>query len=45
MGPLIPNEIIPPASSQGVIAIQSTTNGNNEYQKQLKIHTIFILLI
>ena len=23
-------------SSQGVIAIQSTTNGNNEYQKQLK---------
>ena len=37
VGNIIPNEIIPPASSQGVIAIQSTTNGNNEYQKQLKI--------
>ena len=37
VGNIIPNEIIPPASSQGVIAIQSATNGNNEYQKQLKI--------
>ena len=37
VGNKIPNEIIPPASSQGVIAIQSTTNGNNEYQKQLKM--------
>ena len=37
VGNIIPNEIIPPASSQGVIAIQSTTNGNNEYQKQLKM--------
>ena len=37
VGSIIPNEIIPPASSQGVIAIQSTTNGNNEYQKQLKM--------
>ena len=37
VGNIIPNEIIPPASSQGVIAIQSPTNGNNEYQKQLKI--------
>ena len=37
VGNIIPNEIIPPASSQGVIAIQSTTNGNNEYQKKLKM--------
>ena len=37
VGNIIPIEIIPPASSQGVIAIQSTTNGNNEYQKQLKM--------
>ena len=37
IGNIIPNEIIPPASSQGVIAIQSTTNCNNEYQKQLKM--------
>ena len=37
VGNIIPKEIIPPASSQGVIAIQSTTNGNNEYQKQLKM--------
>tara|TARA_B100000900_G_scaffold39543_1_gene29660 strand:+ start:98 stop:1012 length:915 start_codon:yes stop_codon:yes gene_type:complete len=35
-GNIIPNEIIPPASTQGVIAIQSTTKGNNEYQKQLR---------
>ncbi len=37
VGNIIPKEIIPPASSQGVIAIQSTTNGNDEYQKQLKM--------
>ena len=37
VGNIIPNEIIPPASSQGVIAIQSITDGNNQYQKQLKI--------
>ena len=37
VGNIIPNEIIPPASSQGVIAIQSTTNGNSEYQKKLKM--------
>ena len=36
VGNIIPKEIIPPASTQGVIAIQSATNGNNEYQKKLK---------
>jgi len=35
-GNVIPEEIIPPASNQGVIAVQSTTYRNNEYQKTLR---------
>lgn len=34
-GNLIPKEIIPPASAQGVIAIQSTENKKNQYEKDL----------
>ena len=34
-GNVIPKEIIPPASSQGVIAIQSTENKKNQYEKDL----------
>jgi len=34
-GNLIPKEIIPPASAQGVIAIQSTENKENQYEKDL----------
>ena len=34
-GNLISKEIIPPASAQGVIAIQSTKNKKNQYEKDL----------
>ena len=34
-GTLIPKEIIPPASAQGVIAIQSTENKKNQHEKDL----------
>ena len=34
-GNLIPKEIIPPASAQGVIAIQSTENKENQYENDL----------
>ena len=34
-GNIIPKEIIPPASSQGVIAIQSTENKRNQFEKDL----------
>jgi len=34
-GNIIPKEIIPPASSQGVIAIQSTENKKNQFEKDL----------
>ena len=34
-GNVIPKEIIPPASAQGVIAIQSTENKKNQYEKDL----------
>ena len=34
-GNLIPKEIIPPASAQGVIAIQSTENKKNQHEKDL----------
>ena len=34
-GNLIPKGIIPPASAQGVIAIQSTENKKNQYEKDL----------
>ena len=33
VGTTIPKEIMPPASTQGAIAIQSTTNKNNQYEK------------
>ena len=35
VGTTIPKEIMPPASTQGAIAIQSTTNKNNQYEKDL----------
>ena len=35
VGTTIPKEIMPPASTQGAIAIQSTTNKNNQYEKNL----------
>ncbi|MDA0916190.1 MAG: hydroxymethylbilane synthase [Proteobacteria bacterium] len=34
-GNIIPKEIIPPASSQGVLAIQSTENKKNQFEKDL----------
>ena len=35
VGTKIPKEIMPPAATQGAIAIQSTTNKNNQYEKDL----------
>ena len=35
VGKQIPTDIIPPAATQGAIAIQSTTNRNNKYEKDL----------
>ena len=35
VGKQIPTDIIPPAATQGAIAIQSTTNRNNKYEKYL----------
>ena len=35
VGTTIPKEIMPPAATQGAIAIQSTTNKNNQYEKDL----------
>ena len=35
VGTTIPKEIMPPAATQGAIAIQSTTNRNNQYEKDL----------
>ena len=35
VGKQIPSDIIPPAATQGAIAIQSTTNRNNKYEKDL----------
>ena len=35
VGKTIPKEIMPPAATQGAIAIQSTTNKNNQYEKDL----------
>ena len=34
-GNIIPSEILPPAATQGAIAIQSSTNKNNQYEKDL----------
>ncbi len=35
IGKQIPTDIIPPAATQGAIAIQSTTNRNNKHEKDL----------
>ena len=35
VGKQIPKDIMPPAATQGAIAIQSTSNRNNEYEKDL----------
>mgnify|MGYP002701096059 FL=1 len=35
VGTTIPKEIMPPAATQGAIAIQSTTNKNNQHEKDL----------
>jgi hydroxymethylbilane synthase len=35
VGKQIPKDIMPPAATQGAIAIQSTTNRNNKYEKDL----------
>ena len=35
VGKRIPSDIMPPAATQGTIAIQSTTNRNNKYEKDL----------
>ena len=35
VGTTIPKEIMPPAATQGAIAIQSTINKNNQYEKDL----------
>ena len=35
VGKQIPSDIMPPAATQGAIAIQSTTNRNNKYEKDL----------
>ena len=35
IGKQIPSDIMPPAATQGAIAIQSTTNRNNKYEKDL----------
>ena len=35
VGKQIPTDIMPPAATQGAIAIQSTTNRNNKYEKDL----------
>ncbi len=35
VGNKIPTDIMPPAATQGTIAIQSTTNRNNKYEKDL----------
>ena len=41
-GNIIPTELMPPAATQGVIAIQSTTNKNNEFEKELNNYLLTI---
>ena len=41
-GKQIPTDIMPPAASQGAIAIQSTTNRNNKYEKDLNNYLLNI---
>ena len=42
VGKQIPSDIIPPAATQGAIAIQSTTNRNNKYEKDLNNYLLNI---
>ena len=42
VGKQIPTDIIPPAATQGAIAIQSTTNRNNKYEKDLNNYLLNI---
>ena len=42
VGKQIPSDIMPPAATQGAIAIQSTTNKNNKYEKDLNNYLLNI---
>ena len=42
VGKQIPLDIMPPAATQGAIAIQSTTNRNNKYEKDLNNYLLNI---
>ena len=42
VGKQIPTDIMPPAATQGAIAIQSTTNRNNKYEKDLNNYLLNI---
>ena len=42
VGKQIPSDIMPPAATQGAIAIQSTTNRNNKYEKDLNNYLLDI---
>ena len=42
VGKQIPSDIMPPAAAQGTIAIQSTTNRNNKYEKDLNNYLLNI---
>ena len=42
VGKQIPTDIMPPAATQGTIAIQSTTNRNNKYEKDLNNYLLNI---
>ena len=42
VGKQIPSDIMPPAATQGAIAIQSTTNRNNKYEKDLNNYLLNI---
>ena len=42
VGKQIPSDLMPPAATQGAIAIQSTTNRNNKYEKDLNNYLLNI---
>ena len=42
VGKQIPSDIMPPAATQGAIAIQSTSNRNNKYEKDLNNYLLNI---
>ena len=42
VGKQLPSDIMPPAATQGAIAIQSTTNRNNKYEKDLNNYLLNI---